>query len=726
MKLGFGAVALCAALSLIAAADARDVGAPATRVDPVTDAVQGVAITDPYRWLENPADPDVRAWTAAQTARTRAYIDALPYRAALADRLTALISQTSPSYDDLRSAGGKLFALHFDPNKQQPMLAVMGPDADSAHARDFLDPNAIDPTGGTAIDWYVPSPDGARVAVSLSRGGSEDGDLHVFDVATGREVGEVIPHVQYPTAGGDAAWSDDGQTIYYTRFPGEERPEADRHFYQTVWRHKLGTPISTDAQVFGNGLPRVAEIQLDYSHAAHALLITVANGDGGQFANYVIDNSGTHQITRFEDGVDYAAFGPDRALYLVSKHGASRRQILKLAPGDYDLAHARVIVPESQDVIFTNFAGDDPLAFPGNLLAVKYLAGGPSRVKLFSLNGAPRGEADVPPVATVDEIEAVGRDLLYSVETYLTPRAFHRRLPNGRDVLTSLRVTSPVNFDDMEVVRVMATSKDGTQVPVNIIRKKGIVLDGTNPTMLYGYGGYGISETPYFLGPSRRLFFDAGGVFATANIRGGGEFGEDWHLQGALTHKQNVFDDFTAAAQLLIDQHYTSPQHLAIRGGSNGGLLMGAMITQHPEMFRAVASSVGIYDMLRVELDPNGEFNTTEFGTVTNPDQFRALYAYSPYHHVQDGVAYPAVLMQTGENDGRVNPMQSRKMTARLQAATSSPYPVFLVTTSAAGHGIGSPLSVQVGQTADYLAFLFDQLGMHWQPGSGSKPSSVN
>jgi prolyl oligopeptidase len=281
-------------------------------------------------------------------------------------------------------------------------------------------------------------------------------------------------------------------------------------------------------------------------------------------------------------------------------------------------------------------------------------------------------------------------------------------------VPTNLRVTSPVRFDDMEVTRVTARSQDGTDIPINIIRKKGLALDGSHPTLLYGYGGYGVSETPFFLGATRRLFFDAGGVYAIANLRGGGELGEQWHAQGALTKKQNVFDDFAAAARWLIDQHYTSPQKLAIQGGSNGGLLMGALLTQHPELFRAVVSSVGIYDMLRVELDPNGEFNTTEFGTVTNVDQFRALYAYSPYHHVTDGVAYPAVFMQTGDNDGRVNPMHSRKMTARLQAATSSRYPILLATSSEAGHGIGSPLSVRVGQTADYLAFLFDQLGMPW------------
>jgi prolyl oligopeptidase len=712
---------LCAGFALFGLTDARDAGAPPTRIAPVTDVYHGVSVEDPYRWLENGGDPEVRAWTIAQTARTRAYLDALPYRPALGARLMALTSQTSPSYADLKAGGARLFARYNDPAKQQPMLAVMTSDA--SQARVFLDPNAMDPTGGTAIDWYVPSLNGQRVAVSLSRGGSEDGDLHMFEVQTGREIGEVIPHVQYPTAGGAAAWTEDGAAIWYTRFPGPERPEAARHFYQTVWLHRLGTDVSTDRQVLGEGLPRVAEIQLDYSPSARALLVTVANGDGGQFAHYAVDRAGVvHQVTRFEDQVEYATFGPDGALYLVSERDALRRRILKLAPRDYTLAHARVLVAESADVIATEFGGEDPIVFAGRTMTVRYLAGGPSRLRFFDTDGRARGEAPLPPVASVDEIEAVEGDLVYSVETYLTPRVFRRRSPDGRDVETSLRVTSPVGFDDMEVTRAMARSYDGTTVPVNIIRRKGLALDGTHPTLLYGYGGYGISETPYFLGAARRVFFDAGGVFAIANIRGGGEMGEDWHASGALTRKQNVFDDFAAVAQWLIDQRYTTPERLAIQGGSNGGLLMGAALTQHPETFRAVVSSVGIYDMLRVELDPNGEFNTTEFGTVTNPEQFRALYAYSPYHRVRDGVAYPAVLMQTGENDGRVNPMHSRKMAARLQAATSSTYPILLATTSEAGHGIGSPLSVRVGQSADYLAFLFDQLGMKWTP-PGSVPT---
>jgi prolyl oligopeptidase len=272
-------------------------------------------------------------------------------------------------------------------------------------------------------------------------------------------------------------------------------------------------------------------------------------------------------------------------------------------------------------------------------------------------------------------------------------------------------MTSPADFNDVEVVREFAASKDGTQVPLNILRKKGLKLDGQNPTLLYGYGGYSISLAPSF-DVTRRLWFDAGGVYVVANLRGGGEYGESWHQAGNLTRKQNVFDDFIAAAEHLVKRRYTNPSKLAVEGGSNGGLLMGALLTQRPDLVRAVVSHVGIYDMLRVELDPNGQFNVTEFGTVKNPDEFKALYAYSPYHRVRDGVKYPAVLLTTGENDGRVNPAQSRKMTARLQAATASDYPVLFRSTASAGHGIGTALKVRIAEQADVLAFLFDQLGM--------------
>jgi prolyl oligopeptidase len=314
-------------------------------------------------------------------------------------------------------------------------------------------------------------------------------------------------------------------------------------------------------------------------------------------------------------------------------------------------------------------------------------------------------------------VHTEGDNILFHVETFLSPGSWHRLdAQSGSTSPTSLVEHSPDKFEDADVLREFATSRDGTRVPVEIVRRKGTKLDGQSPALLTGYGGYDISLSPHFLGPQARIWLDQGGVYAIANIRGGGEYGEEWHNAGKLTHKQNVFDDFIAAAEHLIERRYTSPEHLAIIGGSNGGLLMGAALTQRPDLFRAIVSFVGIYDMLRVELDPNGAFNTTEFGTVKNPEDFKALYAYSPYHHVQDGTVYPAVLFLTGENDHRVNPMQSRKMTARLEPAMGGEHPILLRTTSSAGHGIGTSLTERIEESADVLSFLFDQLGINYRP----------
>jgi prolyl oligopeptidase len=703
---------LLVALTSGGATLAGDASAPPTRVQAVTDTYHGTRVVDDYRWLEDGADPTVREWTARQSARTRAYLDGLPVRARIHARLERYTSESSPRYYSLRAAGGAVFARYFDPARQQPALRVLGPELDPARARTVLDPNELDKTGSTAIDWYVPSPDARRVAVSLSSGGSEEGSLHVLDVESGRRIEEVIPRVTFPTAGGDVAWTPDGSGFWYTRYPGPERPEADRRFYVQVYFHRLGTDPARDARVFGDGLPKVAEIQLDYSAAAGALLVSVQDGDGGEFAHWVSTaDGGWTQVTRFADGVDFAAFGPDGALYLVSERGAPRRQVLQLAPGERDLAKARLVIPEGEGAIPIDFFGEDPLVFAGEKLYLRSVIGGPMRLDAFALDGKPLGEIALPGIASVYEMEPVGGELAYSVETFLEPVRFYR-LSDGRGQPTALAVTSPVRFDDVEVVRAFATSRDGTRVPVSIVRRKGLELDGSHPVQLYGYGGYGINQSPAFLGGTRRVWFDAGGVYAVANLRGGGEYGQQWHEQGMLTRKQNVFDDFVAVAELLVREGYTQPARLAIRGGSNGGLLVGAALTQRPDLFRAVVAQVAILDMLRFELDPNGEFNVTEFGSVRDPEQFRAIAAYSPYQQVRDGVKYPAVLLSTGENDGRVNPMNSRKMAARLQAATASGRPVFLITTGAAGHGLGSPLAVQIDQWTDYLAFLFDQLGM--------------
>ena len=681
--------------------------APQTPKKTVTDEYQGAKIEDNYQWLEQDNDPAVKAWSDAQNRRTRKYLDKLPDRAPVEKELTAWYAKTSPSYSGIVSRAGILFAFKFQPPKQQQMLVTLTSAEDLKSEKVLLDPNSLDPSGKTAIDWFVPSVDGKYVAISISQGGSEDGTLHIYETATGKALSDSIPHVQYPTAGGSAAWNADGNGIYYTRFPRKgERPDADLNFYQQVFFHKLGTADSEDNYSIGKDFPRIAEIKLEASHSGKYILATVANGDGGDFAHYLLGPNGTwKQLTQFSDQIKSARIGRDDALYLLSRADAPRGKILRLALEKPELGNATMIVPPSDAVIqFMEPTGD--AIYVGDLL------GGPSQIRRFALDGTGETIVPIPNISAVNEMESLDdNSLLFRDVSYTEPAAWFHLASDGSPKKTALVNSSPVSFADIEVTREMATSKDGTKVPLNIIRKKGTQLDGNNPTLLYGYGGYSISMQPNF-DFTRRLWFDRGGVWVVANIRGGGEFGEQWHKAGNLTNKQNVFDDFAAAAEYLVSEKWTRPGKLAILGGSNGGLLMGAMITQHPDLMRAVVSAVGIYDMLRVELAPNGAFNVTEFGTVKDPEQFKALYAYSPYHHVTDGTKYPSILFMTGANDGRVAPYHSRKVVARLGEANRSENPILLRTSTSSGHGIGTALNERIKQLADEYAFLFAQLGM--------------
>ncbi len=682
--------------------------APDTPKKPVATEYHGVTVEDPYQWLEADDDSQVKTWSDAQNQRTRKNLDNIPDRAAIEKQLTEWYAKTSPSYSSIVSRPGILFAMKFQPPKQQPLLVTLASADDLKSEKVVLDPNVLDAKGTTAIDWFVPSLDGKYVAVSLSKGGSEDGTLHFYETATGKALPDTIAHVQYPTAGGSAAWNGDGSGIYYTRFPRKgERPEADLNFYQQVYFHKLGTPDAGDTYSIGKDFPRIAEITLEASRNGKYILATVANGDGGDFAHYLLGPDGTwKQITQFSDQIKIARLGRDDALYLISRAGAPRGKILRLPLDAPELKNAAEIIPAGDAVIEQIVPGRDAL-YVGDLL------GGPSQIRRFDLNGNNSTIIPIPQISAVQEMVVLeDGSLLFRDVSYTEPAAWFQCLNRKTEpAKTALRSTSPVSFADIEVRREFATSKDGTKIPLNVVFRKGMKRDGQNPTLLYGYGGYGISMSPNF-DFTRRLWFDRGGIYVVANIRGGGEFGEDWHKAGNLTKKQNVFDDFAAAAEYLIKEKYTRPEKLAIQGGSNGGLLMGTMITQHPDLFRAVVSSVGIYDMLRVELAPNGAFNVTEFGTVKDPHQFKALYAYSPYHHVVDGTKYPSILMMTGANDGRVAPYHSRKMTARLDEANKSENPILLRTSSSAGHGQGTALSERVKQLADIYAFLFTQLGM--------------
>jgi len=678
---------------------------PPTDKRPVTDSYHGTNVVDDYRWLDDQSDKAVASWVAAQNAFSRSVLDKVNARGAIAGRLKQLHGQKSVSYD-ARFYRGKLFVTKYQPPKEQPFLVVIDSPDDLSSEQTVLDPNTLDTSGATSIDFYVPSRDGKLVAVSLSRGGSEDGTASVYETGTGRKLDDVVPRVNYPTAGGSIAWNADASGFYYTRYPqGSERAAGDMNFYQQVYFHKIGTPPARDRYVTGRDFPRIAEILLSTSDDGRFLLARVANGDGGEFAFYLMSpGERWTRIAEFSDRVKEAMFGKDGKIYLLSNRNAPRGTILTVPLARPRIASAQTIVPESDAVI-------ESLLPTGDRLYVVDRIGGPSQVRVFDLKGTFRGMLPTAPMASVSGLVCMkANEILYGTETYLENFAYFRYDPltNGA-ARTRLVNSSSVDFNDCEVVRESATSKDGTKIPMNIVRRKGTVADGKSPLLLYGYGGYEISEEPQF-SVRNRLWMDQGGIYVDANLRGGGEFGEIWHDGGKLTKKQNVFDDFIACAEYLVEKKYTSISHLAIEGGSNGGLLMGAALTQRPDLFRAVVSHVGLYDMLRVELFPNGAFNVTEFGTVKDPEQFRALYAYSPYHHVVDGTKYPAVLMLTGDNDGRVDPANSRKMTARLQTATGSPYPVLLRTSPASGHGYGSSLDELIGQDTDVFAFLFDQL----------------
>jgi prolyl oligopeptidase len=682
---------------------------PPTPKVPVTETYHGVTVVDDYRWLEDDASPEVKRWVLEQNAFSRRYLDSIPQRPAVSTQVGELLRTAPIRHFDFQYRGGRLFAMKMQPPKNQPMLVVLPPSGDVDGEKVIIDLNVLDPAGRTAIDFYKPSYDGKRVIVSLSKNGSEDGTAYVYDVATGKRVGDdEIPGVTYPTAGGSVEWTPDGRGFYYTRYPrGNERPPEDAHFFQQVYFHRLGAPTSSDSYVIGKEFPRIAEIVLHGDRKGSYLLAVVRNGDGGEIGYYLRAPDGRWQeVAGFKDGVKQLAFGEDGRLYGMSIKDAPLGRIISIPTLKPSLANARVVVPETKIVA-------ESVEAARSRLYVTYRDGGPSVVRMFSLAGKPLGEIPTAPVSEVSVSSRLdGDDVLITTMSYVDPRSIARYDAKANKlVATALNGRYPFAMNDAVVERVFAVSKDGTRVPVSIVHRKDMVLDGNNPTLLYGYGGYGLNMSPRF-SPMLRLWLDYGGVYAVANVRGGGEYGEPWHEAGKLTKKQNVFDDFAASMQMLIDKKYTRPDKAAIMGGSNGGLTMGATLVQHPQLVRAVVSEVGIYDPLRWELQPNGEFNTTEFGSVKDPEQFRAFYAYSPFANARDGIAYPSVLFASGDNDGRVASYESRKMTARLQAASSSANPILLRTEAAAGHGIGTALSTRIEESTDVYSFLIDQLKM--------------
>ncbi len=672
---------------------------------PVTTTYHGVEITDDYRWLEDASSEDARTWTDAQHERTTSYLTSLPSYLEIRNRAEEIITADSTSYTNLKRGGPTYFALKRRPPKQQPFLVTLTDVAETSTERVLVDPNVLDASGATTVDWFVPSPDGHLVAVSLSSHGTENGTLHLYDVPTGELVDVRIPRITL--MGGSLAWRGDAGGFWYTRYPAPgERGDEDLRFYQEVWFHEIGaTEDRRDlAGVFADD--RIVENVLSSSADGRWVVDRAGRGDGGEWEVFVRpqDGGAWWMLAAIPDQIVDAALGRDE-IFLLSRKDAPNGQILRLplAQGA-TVARASVVVPASPLTI-------EGLAMTDGRLWVLDMDGGVSGLRAFDLGGAPQAPVELPPICAISQLVRLGDDEVgYPVETFVSPPAWWvARDGEQARRRTALETSTSLDFSGIEVRRVFATSDDGTRVPMSLIARVGALDAGPAPTLLTGYGGYGLSFKPWFR-QSRMLWLERGFVLAVANIRGGGEYGDAWHQAGRLLTKQNCFDDFAACARHLVSAGVTTADRLAIIGGSNGGLLMGAVLTQHPDIARAVVAEVPVLDMLRVELHPNGAYNVAEFGTVEDLEQFAAMYSYSPYHHVVDGTPYPATLLTAGVFDPRVDAYHAKKMTARLQAATSSDAPILLRVESG-GHGIGQSLDQEVGLETDVLAFVSAQLG---------------
>ena len=687
---------------------------PDTRTEDTRNTYHGQTVPDPYQWLEDWDEEEVKTWSRAQNATARRFLDALPYRDEIRMRVEEVSSGDTVSYFSGQRIGDRAWFIKYQPPREQPYLVEVRPDGSAE--KSVFDPTEFDASGATSIEWYRVSPNGKLLAIALTESGAEVADLYLFDLTSGKQVDEVVPRVNVPTAGGDLAWLPDSSGYYYTRYPRPgERDEAELFFNQELWFRKLGTKLEADRPELGAEFDRIAEIRIRMEPRSGQLLLNMQYGDSGRFQLYLRDSDGKwHQLSDYDDEIVQAEFLDSNAVLALSRKDAPRGKFLRVDISKPQAPRQQLWLAESKEVLESNYYGDSTFIVHGESVYVTAMLGGPSELRVFDLAGKALPSPELPPVSALGQILPWDDDsVLVRQYSFLEPTAWllSRAGNTSRHPLSS---TSPVSYEGYKVVREMATSADGTRVPMTLIMAENTRRDGSNPVLLTGYGGYGISSSPYF-SANRLLWLEQGGIYVDANIRGGAEFGRDWHHQGRLTQKQNVFDDFAAVMQQLVAGNYTSVDKLAIEGGSNGGLLMGAMINQHPTTFRATVSHVGVYDSLRSELEPNGVFNIPEFGTVEDEAQYRALRAYSPYHNVPATTAFPSILLMTGENDGRVNPYHSRKMLAALQAASRGDNPVILRTSGKSGHGAGTPYSEVVSQQVDRLAFLFHEMGIKYR-----------
>ena len=683
---------------------------PKAAEKPVIDIFHGTKVLDNYRWLEDGKSPETQKWVEQEMAYTRGILDALAGRDAIHKRLTELLSIGSVSAPSI--AGHHYFYTRREGMQNQPVLYVRdslnGPD------RVLVDANTLSADGTIALDWYYPSETGKYVAYGTSPSGSEMSTLHIIETKTGR----ILPDTIERTRAASIAWKLDNSGFYYTRYPKKGEVPAGQELYNRhVYYHELtgdpeDHPEDSDPLIFGQGRDPEDWPGVSLSDDGRWLLITVQQG-WTKNELFVMDVKAGTPPTRITTGKNFRYNGEiyNGKIFITTNEDSPRYRVFVADAGNYDREAWKELIPQSDAVLL------GATVWGGKLFA-QYEQNASSQLKLFDLEGKALGDVALPAIGTV--YGSGGRwdrdEIFYAFQSYMfAPSVYRYDLKTGETSLWTKVDAPSIDPAAYEVHQEWFQSKDGTRVPMFVVHKKGLQKNGRNPTLLTAYGGFNLSMTPDFRRPAY-LWMEHGGVYAVANLRGGAEFGEDWHRAGMLDKKQNVFDDMIAAAEHLIAEKYTDKHHLAIQGGSNGGLLMGAMITQRPDLFRAVVCQVPLLDMIHYQEFQIAKLWIPEYGTAEKADDFKWLFAYSPYHHVKPGTEYPATLFMTADTDTRVDPMHAKKMTAEMQAeaknGSSRTRPILLRIETKAGHGAGKPVTKQIEEFTDIYSFLFWQLGV--------------
>jgi len=676
----------------------RMLAPPRTRTDSVSESLHGVAIADPYRWLEDQDSPETRAWINEQNQYAQTVLSTFPGRDAIHKRLEQLLKIDTIGIPG--QYGGRYFYSKRLATQNQSVIYLR--QGVNAKEEVLIDPNRMSSDQTTSVSVAAVTEDGKWLAYNVRQGGKDENAIRFFDVDARKDLSEQFAEARYS----GIKILPDKSGIYYSK---STYPEGQKQTISRAYYHAMGTPQSQDKMIFGEGYGATDTVSPDLSSDGHYLALYVFHGSSSDNTDLFIKDLKTNgPITPIARGLKSAFTGEmvGDHLYAATNFKAPNRRIIDIDLRNPAQENWREAVAEGPSVL-------SAFSIVGGKIFVNYLENVATKVKVYEMSGKFVRDIPFPTIGTAGAMSGrpESNEGFYSFGSFAQPSTIYRYTVSTGKQEVWARTNVPVNTDEIEVKQVWYPSKDGTSIPMFLVYKKGLKLDGNRPVFLTGYGGFNVRQTPGF-SSTAAFWAEHDGVYAVPNLRGGGEFGEKWHLAGMFGNKQNVFDDFIGAAEWLIKNNYTNPKKMAISGGSNGGLLVGAALTQRPDLYQAVVCSYPLLDMVRYHKFLVARYWVTEYGSADDPEQFKYIYKYSPYHNVHEGTKYPAVLLITGDSDTRVAPLHARKMTALLQASTSSDRPILLHYDTKAGHSGGLPVSKQIDDSTDTLSFLFWQLGI--------------